>query len=83
MQTKSSSSDISSASKLTARLSANSHASRDFDEWCLRQFPELLLGANVLIWVVEPESRFRYLLHYSRLRVSFMGLIYPVKALIY
>ncbi|MEZ4848875.1 MAG: class I SAM-dependent methyltransferase [Bacteroidia bacterium] len=48
MQTKSSSSDISSASKLTARLSANSHASRDFDEWCLRQFPELLLGANVL-----------------------------------
>ena len=48
MKTKSSKEDISSASKLSARLSANSFASRDFDEWCLRQFPELPFGANVL-----------------------------------
>ena len=48
MNTQSSQEDISSASKLSARLSANSTASRDFDEWCLRQFPELPLGANVL-----------------------------------
>ncbi|TAE57637.1 MAG: class I SAM-dependent methyltransferase [Bacteroidetes bacterium] len=33
---------------LNARLAANSQASRDFDEWCLRQLPELPLPARVL-----------------------------------
>ncbi|RMG25157.1 MAG: class I SAM-dependent methyltransferase [Bacteroidetes bacterium] len=40
--------DITAREKLQARLAANSLASRDFDEWCLRQFPELPLPAQVL-----------------------------------
>lgn len=48
MQTKASSQDISSAGMLQARLHANSQSSRDFDEWCLRQFPELPFQARVL-----------------------------------
>lgn len=48
MQTKASTQDISSAGMLQARLSANRQATRDFDEWCLRQFPELPFGAQVV-----------------------------------
>ncbi|MDX2248605.1 MAG: class I SAM-dependent methyltransferase [Bacteroidia bacterium] len=48
MQTQSSSDDIQSTIKLQARLNANQHASRDFDEWCFRQLPELSLDPMVL-----------------------------------
>lgn len=48
MQTQSSSSDIQSTSKLNTRVAANSQASRDFDEWCLRQFPEIPLPARIM-----------------------------------
>ncbi|MEL6649664.1 MAG: class I SAM-dependent methyltransferase [Bacteroidota bacterium] len=48
MQTQSSASDIRSTSMLKARMSANSNASRDFDEWCFRQLPELPLPSRVL-----------------------------------
>ncbi len=48
MQTKSSTSDVASATKLNARLSANSNASRDFDEWCFRQLPALPLPSRIL-----------------------------------
>ncbi|RMG69530.1 MAG: class I SAM-dependent methyltransferase [Bacteroidetes bacterium] len=48
MQTKASTEDISSAGMLQARLKANSRATRDFDEWCLRQLPELPMPARVL-----------------------------------
>lgn len=48
MQTSSSSSDIQSTQKLNQRVSANSQSSRDFDEWCVRQFPELPMPARIL-----------------------------------
>ncbi|MDX1909116.1 MAG: methyltransferase domain-containing protein [Bacteroidia bacterium] len=48
MQTTSSQESISSAGMLQARLAANAAASRDFDEWCFRQLPELPLPARVL-----------------------------------
>ncbi len=48
MQTQSSQSDVTSSEKLKARLSANRNATRDFDEWCFRQLPELPLPARVL-----------------------------------
>ncbi len=48
MQTQSSKSDVTSAKMLNARLSANSNATRDFDEWCFRQLPSLPLPARML-----------------------------------
>lgn len=48
MQTSSSASDIQSTQKLNQRVSANSQSSRDFDEWCLRQFPEIPMPARIL-----------------------------------
>ena len=48
MQTQSSTQDVMSTSKLTARMAANRQASRDFDEWCIRQLPELPMPARVL-----------------------------------
>jgi SAM-dependent methyltransferase len=48
MQTSSSSQDIQSTGMLSTRLAANAQASRDFDEWCLRQLPELPLSARIL-----------------------------------
>ncbi|MEM7367298.1 MAG: class I SAM-dependent methyltransferase [Bacteroidota bacterium] len=48
MQTRSTSTDIQSTQKLTSRVAANSHASRDFDEWCMRQFPDIPLPARIL-----------------------------------
>lgn len=48
MKTSSSNKDIQSTSKLNARLNANQHASRDFDEWCFRQFPEIPIPARIL-----------------------------------
>jgi SAM-dependent methyltransferase len=48
MKIQSSEADIQSTSKLEARLSANRNATRDFDEWCVRQFPELPIPARIL-----------------------------------
>ncbi|MEZ4825877.1 MAG: class I SAM-dependent methyltransferase [Bacteroidia bacterium] len=48
MQTQSSDKDIQSTTMLQARLNANQHAARDFDEWCFRQLPELPLDAQIL-----------------------------------
>ncbi|MEO0468259.1 MAG: class I SAM-dependent methyltransferase [Bacteroidota bacterium] len=48
MQTQSSTQDVMSTSKLTARMAANRQASRDFDEWCIRQLPELPMPSRVL-----------------------------------
>ena len=48
MKTQSSTSDIRSTDKLNARVAANKNASRDFDEWCIRQFPEIPLPTRVL-----------------------------------
>lgn len=48
MNSSASSQDIQSTQKLTTRLAANSNASRDFDEWCFRQLPELSLDAKIL-----------------------------------
>jgi SAM-dependent methyltransferase len=48
MKIQSSEADIQSTAKLKARLSANSNATRDFDEWCVRQFPELPIPARIL-----------------------------------
>lgn len=48
MQTQSSRADVTSAQKLNARMSANSNATRDFDEWCFRQLPTLPLPARLL-----------------------------------
>lgn len=48
MKLSSSSQDIQSTGMLSSRLAANSNASRDFDEWCLRQLPELPLSSRIL-----------------------------------
>ncbi|WNJ16275.1 class I SAM-dependent methyltransferase [Pontibacter sp. G13] len=48
METKASKTDISSKDMLTARLAANKMATRDFDEWCIRQLPELPMPAKVM-----------------------------------
>lgn len=48
MKTQSSSESIQSTSMLQSRLNANQHASRDFDEWCFRQLPELPIDAQIL-----------------------------------
>lgn len=48
MQTKSTKQNIASTNMLNTRLAANSQASRDFDEWCLRQFPELPMPSRIL-----------------------------------
>jgi len=48
MQTRSSQTDVASTEKLKARLSSNKNSLKDFDEWCLQQFPPLSLRAKVL-----------------------------------
>jgi ubiquinone/menaquinone biosynthesis C-methylase UbiE len=48
MQQKPSSDDIRSTTKLKARMVANQNATRDFDEWCIRQMPQLPLPARLL-----------------------------------
>ncbi len=48
MKTQSSSTDIRSTEKLTTRMAANRNASRDFDEWCVRQLPELPMPARIM-----------------------------------
>ncbi|MEZ4772160.1 MAG: methyltransferase domain-containing protein [Bacteroidia bacterium] len=48
MKTQSSSESIQSTTMLQSRLNANQHASRDFDEWCFRQLPELPVDAQIL-----------------------------------
>ncbi|GEM_PF-3590206 len=48
MQTKSKREDIASTQMLKTRLAANKRASRDFDEWCLRQFPELPMPSRIM-----------------------------------
>lgn len=47
-KTQSDSQTITSTQNLNTRLAANKRATRDFDEWCFRQLPELSLAANVL-----------------------------------
>ncbi len=48
METKSSQQDVKSTEKLKARLSSNKNSLKDFDEWCLQQFPNLSLRARIL-----------------------------------
>ena len=48
MKTKASKNEVKSSSMLKARLSSNKNSLKDFDEWCLQQFPELSISPTVL-----------------------------------
>lgn len=48
MNTKASQEDVKSTSMLKSRVGANKNSSKDFDEWCFQQIPQLSLDAKVL-----------------------------------
>lgn len=48
MKTNASEADVKSTSKLKTRVGANKNSSKDFDEWCFQQIPELPIDASIL-----------------------------------
>ncbi|MCI4666926.1 MAG: class I SAM-dependent methyltransferase [Bacteroidia bacterium] len=48
MKTNASEEDVKSTSMLKTRVNSNKNSSKDFDEWCFQQIPEIPLDAKVL-----------------------------------
>lgn len=48
MQTKASQETVTSQQNLNQRIHANKRALKDFDEWCVQQFPEVPIEANIV-----------------------------------